>query len=372
MENKQLIILAYDFPPSQGGIARLCYEIAIGQKAYYEEIIVMTRKKIGMHYPLKSKNFQLYELPSKRIYCDIAVVRLLRTFNKQQSIILTALWYPEAFLALLSGHRNIYSLAHGAELQPGKSFLRKHIWQKIFGQSILKSVKMVISNSHFTKKLVENMASKANVEALPLGVDTEQFKPINIKKQDNVFVISSLSRIHRFKGYDEVLEALCQLPKETQSKITWHIGGTGPYLNALKDKINNTPKYFTVDFKGFIPDEKLVEFYNQSHLFILFTQDLLHQNNVEGFGLVFLEAQACGVPVIGTNTGGIPDAIESNNGGWLIEQNDIGALAEQILVLMNNPQLLNDQALKAREKCIQKSSWNIYNNNLFKLINDSR
>jgi len=363
---KTLLIFAYDFPPSTGGISRLCYEIAIGQEAYFNEIVVLTRKKKGQYQSEKLTNFKLIELPSQRVKCELKALQVLKSFNLKTTTILTSLWYPEAFLAVASGHKNIYSLAHGAELQPGDSKFRKHIWQKLFGRYVLNRIKRVISNSHFTKNLVEKIAPNVSVEALPLGVDIEQFKPLHIKKSSDQFIISSLSRIHKFKGFDQVLEALCLLPIDIQKRVTWHIGGTGPYLNEFQEKVKETKVH--VKFKGFIPDHQLAEFYNQSHIFILFTQDIPQQNSVEGFGLVFLEAQSCGIPVIGTKTGGIPDAIEQGNGGWLLEQNDVVGLSQHIAKLIDMPEMVKEQSKLARDRCIKQSSWQTYNQKLSRFL----
>jgi phosphatidylinositol alpha-1,6-mannosyltransferase len=363
---KTLLIFAYDFPPSTGGISRLCYEIAEGQKSYFEEVTVITRKKLGKYQPVKSSTYNLIELPSQRFSCELRAIQTLRKFDIRTTTILTSLWYPEAFLALASGHKNIYSLAHGAELQPGDSKFRKHIWQKLFGRYVLNRIKRVIGNSHFTKTLVEKIAPNVSVEALPLGVDIEQFKPLHIKKPSNQFIISSLSRIHKFKGFDQVLEALCMLSIDIQKRVTWHIGGTGPYLNEFQEKVKETKVH--VKFKGFIPDDQLTEFYNQSHIFILFTQDIPQQNSVEGFGLVFLEAQSCGIPVIGTKTGGISDAVEQGNGGWLLEQNDVGGLSQHIARLIDMPEMVKEQSKLARDRCIERFSWQTYNQKLSRLL----
>jgi len=364
--NNTLLIFAYDFPPSSGGISRLCYEIALGQQPYFDEIVVLTRKKSGEQKPTKQSNFKLIKLPAQRLKCELEAIKILKRFDKSSTTILTSLWYPEAFLALVSGHKNIYSLAHGAELQPGDSKFRKHIWQKLFGRYVLNHIKRIISNSHFTKTLVEKIAPNVSVEALPLGVDIEQFKPLHIKKSSNQFIISSLSRIHKFKGFDQVLEALCLLPIDIQKRVTWHIGGTGPYLNEFQEKVTDTKVH--VEFKGFIPDHQLAEFYNQSHIFVLFTQDIPQQNSVEGFGLVFLEAQSCGIPVLGTKTGGIPDAIEQGNGGWLLEQNDVVGLSQHIAKLIDMPEMVKEQSKLARDRCIKQSSWQTYNQKLSRLL----
>ena len=366
--SKTLLIFAYDFPPSSGGISRLCYEIAVGQEPYFDEIVVLTRKKEGEHKPSKKANFKLIELPTKRIKCESKALEILKRFDKSSTTILCSLWYPEAFLALLSGHKNIFSLAHGAELQGGNSKFRKYIWHAVLANKVLGKVKKVISNSDYTKTLVKQISKNVNCEALPLGVNVNQFKPLKQNDKKQYFVVGSLSRIHQFKGYDLILEALLNLPEAIQENISWKIGGTGPYLSGFKKKIRRETPRFKVEFLEFIPDEKLVEYYNQLDVFVLFTQDIPAQNSVEGFGLVFLESQSCGTPVIGTNTGGITDAIEQGNGGWLLEQDDIKGLTKKIQSLICDKQLLTQQSTLARKRCIEKTSWQTYNQQLSILL----
>lgn len=368
MKNNILLIFAYDFPPSSGGISRLCYEITVGQEPYFYDIVVLTRKKEGVHKPSKKANFKLIELPAKRIKCESKALEILKSFDKSSTTILCGLWYPEAFLALLSGHKNIFSLAHGAELQAGNSKIRKYIWHAVLANKVLGKVKKVIANSYYTKNLVKKISKKSACKALPLGVDVNQFKPLKPKSKNKEFLIGSLSRIHQFKGYDQVLEALLKLPATIQENIIWKIGGTGPYLSEFKKKIRRETPKFNVEFLEFIPDEKLVEYYNQLDVFVLFTQNVSFQNSVEGFGLVFLEAQACATPVIATNTGGIPDAIEHDNGGWLLEQDDIKGLTNKIQSLICDKQLLTQQSTLARKRCIEKTSWQTYNQQLSILL----
>jgi len=366
--NKTLLIFAYDFPPSSGGISRLCYEIALGQEAYYDKIVVLTRKKTGEHKPSKASNFRLIELPAKRIKCELEAIKIIMRFEKSSTIILCGLWYPEAFLALISGHKNVFSLAHGAEFQSGNSKFRKYFWHGIFAKFILRKINKVISNSNYTKTLVNQISKACNCEALPLGVDINQFRPLNFSREKNKFVIGSLSRIHQFKGYDQILEALQNLPENIQKNIVWKIGGTGPYLSKFKEKIKEFKPKFEIVFLGFIRDESLAEYYNGMDIFVLFTQDISTQNSVEGFGLVFLEAQACGTPVIGTNTGGIPDAVEYDYGGWLFHQNDVNGLKGQIEKLYIDESLLKEQSVFARKRCVEKFSWELYNKKIFRIL----
>src|SRR5690606_20103569 len=155
---------------------------------------------------------------------------------------------------------------------------------------------------------------------------------------------------------------------EFKSKIHWNIGGTGSYLIDLKVLVKELGIEDNVTFHGFIPDEELPSFYNSNDIFVLCTREQANSTSVEGFGLVFLEAQSCGIPVIGVCSGGIPDAIEEGNGGWLIEQDSEQMLASLLMKLIKNRELVIQEGVKARARVLEKANWKIYNEKLFKII----
>lgn len=367
--SKKLIIFSYDFPPSNGGIARLCQEIAVGMKPYYHSVLVLTRENDGVNMPYNLKEVEVVRLPRKRVACELKAIKLLSKIKgKDNYDILCGTWHPEAVLSKISGFRSIFILAHGAELTSGNSSFRKNIWLSLYARFILSHVKLIIANSSFTRNLVCKISNSAICEGLPLGVNHNFFKPLNLKHSNGILKICTVSRIEDFKGHDFVANTLLKLEKNYPGKIIWNIAGTGGYFNELIQIINNLRISHLVKFHGFVKDEDLPNFYNSNDLFILCTKDNPKDINVEGFGLVFLEAQSCGIPVIGTRTGGISDAIEENKGGWLIEQNNESDLYDLISSLLNNRSFLNTQGLEARKRVEEKCTWEIYCKNLSQIM----
>lgn len=368
--NAKLIVISYDFPPSTGGIARLCHEIISNIKNSYDSVEVLTIEKDKISQPYNDHpDIKINYLPRKRILSELKAFQFLRKWkHKKQTDVICGTWHPDAALAVLAGFKNVYTLAHGTELLYGRSFFRKFFWLPIHAKWVLGKSKRVIANSDYTKNLVRHINPAANVEALPLGVNTEFFKPF---KKDTITAklrICTVSRILQFKGHDFILQTMSKLPQQYRDKIEWHIAGTGSFSDTLKILVQESVIANQVHFHGFVSDMDLPGFYNASDLFILPTRQVEQSTQVEGFGLVFLEAQSCGTPVIGSHTGGIPDAIEPKNGGWLITQDNEKELTSIIKEIIDNPPILQKQSFLARQRVLQKCSWQQYIENLKQLM----
>jgi phosphatidylinositol alpha-1,6-mannosyltransferase len=115
-----------------------------------------------------------------------------------------------------------------------------------------------------------------------------------------------------------------------------------------------------VRWLGYVPEVDLPDLYRSADLFLLCTREDRGQAEVEGFGLAFLEAQACGIPVVGTRTGGISDAVAEGQGGWLIDQDNTGALAAILADLVETPAEFERMGRIARERVEQECTWDHY------------
>jgi len=357
-------------PPSTGGIARLCNEISIGMNQYYNYVKVITLDATNILTPYNNSKIDIVKVTNKRVYSEINFIKEIRKIkNKGTYDVICGVWHPEALLAFLGGMKNVFILGHGTEFLYGTSKFRKQIWLPIYCKYILGKASNVIANSNYTNNLIQGINRKTKSIALPLAVNHNFFAPKeNKSKIDSVVKFSTVARVLQFKGHDFILKSFENLPIEIRSKIEWNIAGTGSYLNELKNLIKSSPIKSQIKIHGFIEDEELANFYNKTDVFILATREQEKSTQVEGFGLVFLEAQSCGVPAIGTNTGGIPDAIEHLNGGWLFEQDNMEELHDILNNIINNPSIINEQSKKARNRVITSCTWEKYCTGLYNIL----
>lgn len=371
---EQLIILSYDYPPNDGGISRLTAAFAKQLADSGMNLEVCTLKADNVEQRLLRPELPTIELSRKKGLRELELIKYLISKPKQIKVI-TTVWNPEGTLALLLRRTNLYILAHGNEVMPypkGPKYLLKSWLRK----KVLTSARCVICNSQYTEQLVANISPNIKTEVINPGVDLENFAT-NITQAEarqalelpsDKSIVLSVSRIDDYKGHDIILDALASIPKEQLKSIHYVVAGKGGHLENLKHRANELQISDYISWFGFVADEDLPALYKAADLFILCTREDKQQRGVEGFGMVFLEAQAAGLAVVGTRTGGIPDAIKSNEGGWLIDQNDGQAVATYLKKLIDNPKEFYEQGNIGYKRVQNHCTWQHYTRALLTIL----
>jgi glycosyltransferase involved in cell wall biosynthesis len=242
--------------------------------------------------------------------------------------------YPYCLLPFwpwFSSKKSIFITAHGTygvePLDRAKgSFLLKRAYRK---------AKKVICVSKFTERQILKRIKLSNAIVVNNGVDYGKFQKSNVQqKTENKKIILSVGALKPRKGYHISIPAIAEVKKKYPDVKYCIVGGKPPetYLRMIKD--NNLSE--NVVFFENISDEELINLYYQSDIFLL-PSVTENENDFEGFGLVYLEAGACGKPVIGAFGSGAEDAIIDGETGILVPQNDVKKTVEAILKLLDNP-----------------------------------
>jgi glycosyltransferase involved in cell wall biosynthesis len=161
----------------------------------------------------------------------------------------------------------------------------------------------------------------SKVRVLPFGVDTDKFKPMDVendRRSGSFFFLSKLDRFHSYKGLDYLLEAMRIVVKSHD--VVLRIGGAGELLPLYEKKVREYGLQDSVVFLGFVKDEQLAGYYNACDAFILPSISAVQ----EGWGLVAVEAMACGKPVITTPIVGASGDIAASNAGIVVKPADAG------------------------------------------------
>ncbi|NLB96282.1 MAG: glycosyltransferase, partial [Armatimonadetes bacterium] len=168
-------------------------------------------------------------------------------------------------------------------------------------------------------------------------------------------VLVTVSRLLERKGHDVVLRALPRIAAAVP-EVAYLVAGTGPREPVLRRLAGELGVAERVVFAGRVPDEELADYYGAADVFIHPNRELPN-GDVEGFGIVFLEANAAGKPVIGGNSGGTPDAVVDGVTGFLIDPNDVDAVADAAIRLLTDRDLARKLGEQGRERARTEFTW---------------
>lgn len=217
-------------------------------------------------------------------------------------------------------------------------------------RAVLRDADLVFAVSRFTREVARSLLDPAGAAKLVLienGVDTARFTP-GPRRADLVaryhlsdaFVFVSVCRLLEKKGVDMALHGFARVVARHPA-ARFVIVGTGPEEAALRTLAANLGIAGQVVFAGSVADEDLVDHYRLGDVFVMPNRTTAN-GDTEGFGLVFLEANACGLPVIGGLDGGTSSAVTDGANGLLVDGREIAPIAEAML------RLLEDMVLRAR------------------------
>lgn len=267
--------------------------------------------------------------------------------------------YPHSFLAALVAlflRRPLFLTAIGTySIEPFK------LWpDKYFHRLALKRAKKVVCISRFTERQILKRIKLDNIAVINLGVDYKKFAeftpPFLQKRQGKEEIIIGTGMLKVRKGYHISIPAIGEV-KKRYPNIKYYIVGDQSdreHFNKLKDLVKKYDLKENVVFLEKISDKELIELYYSADLFLLTPVNI--RDNFEGFGLVYLEAGACGKPVIGTHDCGAEDAIVNGVTGLLVPQNDIKKTTEAVLKLLDNPDLAQKMGANG-EKFTKEMDW---------------
>jgi phosphatidylinositol alpha-1,6-mannosyltransferase len=139
--------------------------------------------------------------------------------------------------------------------------------------------------------------------------------------------------------------------------VTYLVVGEGPYRDNLDRLAREVGVRDRVVFAGRVDADALPDVYALSDVFVMPSRVRLAASDVEGFGLVFLEANACGKPVIGGRTGGIPDAIAEGKTGFLVEPESVADIAGRLGTVLTDRELAAEMGRQGRTRVKAHFSW---------------
>lgn len=355
------LLLALNFPPFGGGIARMMGEVAL---RYPEHgLLVSTGTWPGSEASDASfrQTIDRVAVGAKRLRTLNGLIRWTR---RAAALARQAdpgfAWCdevkPAGYAATwLHARRAIPFgvLAHGADLLLLRAKVRRSRLKQWTARRIFAGCAVVVANSRWTADLARTLleslgchALAADVRVVHLGTTPSHFHPgIDAREVRRKHGLEggpwllTVARLDFHKGIDTVIRALPAI-RAAVPGARYAVAGVGSRRDALQALITELGLGDAVRLLGFVPDQDLPALYNAADLFVLVSRR--HDLLVEGFGIACVEASACGLAVIGSRSGGIPEAVREGETGLLVDPDDPAALAAAAV------RVLDDVALRRR------------------------
>jgi phosphatidyl-myo-inositol dimannoside synthase len=341
-----ILIITWNFPPRRGGIEYLISQLYAGLKKNHSVFVVTSHTQRGVSEDEKIFRAKWRGLPMFFLYALIKGARVLYR-NRDIQIVFggSALVAPVVVvLARLFGRKSVVQ-THGLDI-----VYPRRLYQLLCVRW-LKSCDRVIANSRSTVSLVKEKGTHSDsVCVISPGVDLKRFSAAvdeaTVKAAfglEGKNILLFVGRLARRKGVKEFIQnSLIRIVREVP-EACFVVVGDNPseslahrddLLGEIRATVTRLDLAHHVRLLGWLADAELVRIFQIADLIVL--PVLPMQNDVEGFGIVLLEAAAAGKPTVATRTGGIPDAVEDGKTGLLVEPGDYESLSRAITDLLRD------------------------------------
>jgi phosphatidylinositol alpha-1,6-mannosyltransferase len=357
----RVLLLTWDFPPSRGGIQTWMHQIAAQLPDAH--VRVLAPAVPGDRAFDDASKLDIRRLPSARlgrlVWLTELTLRTLATCILERPDLLLCghvVAAPAAFIAHAFLRVPYAAFVYGFEI-------RRRTRRRAIAR-LLHPARLVLACSDFTKSLVLGLGVPAErVRILYPGVDANRFTPDTRhpapdtqerKGRGRLLTVGRLGET--YKGHDTAIRAL-PLVQGKVPGTRYRIVGDGPlrpYLVQLAQSLNLDS---SVEFTGAVPDGELPGAYRQAEVLVLLGRDSPADGGAEGFGIVCLEAAACGIPVVAGRSGGLPDAVEDGVTGILVDPNDLADCAAAIVALLEDPQRARALGEAGRKRVLERFTW---------------
>ena len=381
------LVVTNDFGPRAGGIETFIHGLLEqASKNQQRNFIVLTSHQSPQDEVIKFDQ-KMWENNRIRVVRDTAKVLLpTRRLAKKATDLFVVhkcenvIFGSSAPLGLLAkslrraGAKHIVALTHGHEVWWARMPLFSALLRRIGAQA-----DQMTYLGEFTRGAVANALLRedhSKLVHLPPGVDLTRFIPavksLELQKKwgvEGAPVIVSIGRLVPRKGSDQLIKAMPEVLKQfPKSKLL--LVGTGNYKKRLEKLVRNLKVQDSVIFTGRVAHELLPAYYRLGDIFAAPCRSRYGGLEVEGLGIVYLEASACGVPVIAGKSGGAPDAVLDGKTGILVNGRDHLEVSAALIKLLADEKLRSQMGTAGRVWMEQLWSWEGIGTRFEEIISD--
>ena len=373
-----VLFVTNDFGPRAGGIET--FVIGLIERRPFGSTIVYTSSQVdSVEYDAmwrEKYGVTVIRDRAKILLPTPRVARKLARIIKDQRVVVAA-FGAAAPLGLLSasmkkaGVEKTVALTHGHEVW----------WSKVFPfnlamRRIAATVDTLTYLGDFTQRAISRSISKKSAKAMVRiapGIDVDHFSPVDsskLRKELNLEgkkVIVSVGRLVHRKGQDHLIQSLPEIMKRVPNAHLLMVG-KGPYLDHLAKLVALNKLEDHVSFIGRIQYAELPQFICVGDVFAMPSRSRFGGLEVEGLGIVYLEASACGLPVVAGVSGGAPDAVIEGVTGVVVDGTDNSEITDAIVSLLNDSERAKKMGKAGREWIVDNWRWEIWSAQFNKLL----
>ncbi len=355
------LLVTNDYPPKVGGIQSYLWEIY--RRLPQDKVVVYTTPHPDSESFDQKQTHKIIRSKQRVLLPTRQVANQIRSLAEVENIDFI-MYDPAVPIGILGPKIGIpYGvILHGAEVTiPGRVPIARSLIA-----NVLQHAKLVVTAGDYsTKEAIRAAKQNLPVCVIPPGVDIDRFKPLdeqarstirerfNFKDDDEV--ILTLSRLVPRKGMDVLISATSELMK-TRPRVHLLIAGTGRDLRRLKALAQSTNA--PVTFLGFVSDDEVAELYGMADVFGMICRVRWGGLEQEGFGIVFLEAAACGVPQIAGRSGGADEAVLEGETGFVVDNpTDSNAVKQALEKLLTDSETREEMGRNSRARAEKEFSY---------------
>lgn len=352
------LLLTLDFPPEKGGIQKYLYNIVRFQYGNNDHLLICSSPKYK-YETFSELNCVVSRItsPLAQLYKKIMILWLIFPYLKicrkfKGSLVVECGNVYSAiipwFLFRITGQAyRVYT--YGTEIVA----LRKKTIKNVILGSVLKRAECIYTLGKYTSDLLSGLNSYKNIQIIQPKIRLVRPSLSVKRKNHDSSQLLSIGRLVKHKGHEWLVRSVNNIPVSR----SWHltIAGSGPDYNYLKTLCRKLNIESRVSIKNDLSDEAISEELVKADIFIL--PSLFLPTGTEGFGIVLLEAMMYNVPIIASNTGGIPEVLDNGNCGILVEPGNIEDLTSAILRLCHDRLYASELSKRAYNRLVDHYVW---------------
>jgi phosphatidylinositol alpha-1,6-mannosyltransferase len=362
----RVLLVTNDYPPRRGGIQSYLHDLVTHLvDAGRHSLTVYAPKWKGAEEFDRAAAYEVVRHPTTLMLPEPTVAGRMRKLIERHDV--DTVWFgaaaPLALMAPLArdaGATRVIASTHGHEvgwsmLPMARTALRR----------IGSGTDAVTYISDYTRRrFASAFGADAALEHLPPGVDTDRFTPDEVARAElraryrlgGRPVVACVSRLVPRKGQDMLIRALPAIRQRVHGAALLIVGG-GPYRNSLHRLAHSFGVAEHVVFTDGVPAAELPAHHAMADVFAMPCRTRGAGLDVEGLGIVYLEASASGVPVVAGRSGGAPETVRDGETGVVVDGHDIGAIAASVGDLLADPQRAARMGAAGRRWAVDNWQW---------------